>query len=58
MDEKHLKIISFWRLTLNVVKIEMYLGVIAYFRVALVGYKLKGYPFNQGNPRDFRIPSV
>jgi hypothetical protein len=39
--KQHLKIKSFWGMTLNAVKIQMYCAVIAYCLVALVGYKLK-----------------
>ena len=39
--KQHLKIKSFWGVTLNAVKIQMYCAIIAYCLVALVGYKLK-----------------
>jgi len=39
--KQHLKIKSFWGVTLNSVKIQMYCAIIAYCLVALVGYKLK-----------------
>jgi hypothetical protein len=39
--KQHLKIKSFWGITLNAVKIQMYCAVIAYCLVALVGNKLK-----------------
>ena len=39
--KQHLKIKSFWGVTLNAVKIQMHCAIIAYCLVALVGYKLK-----------------
>ena len=39
--KQHLKIKSFWGVTLNAVKTQMYCAVIAYCLVAIVGYKLK-----------------
>ena len=39
--KQHLKIKSFWGVTLNAVKIQMYCAIIAYCLVALVGNKLK-----------------
>jgi IS4 transposase len=39
--KQHLKIKSFWGITLNAVKIQMYCAIIAYCLVALVGNKLK-----------------
>ncbi len=39
--KQHLKIKSFWRTTLNAVKIQIYCAVIAYCLVALIGNKLK-----------------
>jgi IS4 transposase len=39
--KQHLKIKSFWGITLNAVKIQMYCAVIAYCLVALVGNNLK-----------------
>jgi len=39
--KQHLKIKSFWGVTLNAVKTQMYCAIIAYCLVAIVGYKLK-----------------
>jgi len=39
--KQHLKIKSFWGITLNAVKIQVYCAIIAYCMIALVGYKLK-----------------
>jgi hypothetical protein len=39
--KQHLKIKSFWGITLNAVKVQMYCAIIAYCLVALVGNKLK-----------------
>jgi len=39
--KQHLKIKSFWGITLNAVKTQMYCAIIAYCLVAIVGYKLK-----------------
>ena len=39
--KQHLKIKSFWGVTLNAVKIQIYCAIIAYCLVALVGNKLK-----------------
>ena len=39
--KQHLRIKSFWGITLNAVKIQMYCAIIAYSLVAIVGNKLK-----------------
>jgi Domain of unknown function (DUF4372)/Transposase DDE domain len=39
--KQHLKIKSFWGITLNAVKIQIYCAIIAYCLVAIVGNKLK-----------------
>jgi len=39
--KQHLKIKSFWGVTHNAVKTQMYCAIIAYCLVAIVGYKLK-----------------
>ena len=41
MDEKHLKIKSFWGTSENAVKIQVYSAVIAYCLVAIVAHELK-----------------
>lgn len=39
--KQHLKIKSFWGITLNTVKVQMYCAIIVYCFVAIVGDKLK-----------------
>jgi len=39
--KQHLKIKSFWGITMNAVKVQMYCAIIAYCLVAIVGNKLK-----------------
>jgi hypothetical protein len=39
--KQHLKIKSFWGVTTNAVKTQIYCAIIAYCLVAVVGYKLK-----------------
>ena len=39
--KQHLRIKSFWGITLNAVKVQMYCAIIAYCLVAIVGNKLK-----------------
>ena len=39
--KQHLKIKSFWGVTMNAVKVQMYCAIIAYCLVAIVGNKLK-----------------
>jgi IS4 transposase len=39
--KQHLKVKSFWRTTMNAVKIQVYCAIIAYCLVAIVAYKLK-----------------
>jgi len=39
--KQHLKIKSFWGISLNAVKIQIYCAIIAYCLVAIIGNKLK-----------------